>query len=504
MSKKTPAEIADQYLLRVIADHTSSGIAKLPTIRYMAREAGVSYVSMVKGVERLKQQGTLSSRGGSGIYIKTLKEHEAPLPVNIPHWQRVYDLIIDQIERGIFVPGDMLPTKKEMASTFGVCFRTVNHAVTELNKKGIVNQYKKGFRIPEIHSSQVQAKVVLVSSCDKDGVLLEITPRTQEHYRIIEREAARLGLQLEILGYNVQTHEWFHNNKALLSVHSFIKEFSILGIVIWTIGFSRPRSIEILRIFGNSGHPIAVLDENETIRLQDCIGKNIRHFSMACSVRAGMDVADYIFKRGHRKVAYISPAHIPAWSRYRLNGLVERFNDYNLKNAIKTFTIDRPLITSSKSAYMSLMDQMMKPYATDTVRKEQSIFVSAMYALAEQNFIEYHRVSQRELLTPFFEQALQEKDIFIWVCANDFTAFNAIDFLNRNDIAVPEKISVIGFDDTYQSHLRKVSSYNFNAQSILHQMLQYICRSELQRRKQLHTIEVPGFVVERDTVISRV
>ncbi|MBD3321582.1 MAG: hypothetical protein GF350_10860 [Chitinivibrionales bacterium] len=74
-----------------------------------------------------------------------------------------------------------------------------------------------------------------------------------------------------------------------------------------------------------------------------------------------------------------------------------------------------------------------------------------------------------------------------------------MDFLNRKKIAVPGRISLIGFDDTAEALQHHLTSYNFNVEALMRLMLNYIVNTRSVPKKK-HPVEVDGMIVERATV----
>ncbi|MBD3321293.1 MAG: hypothetical protein GF350_09385 [Chitinivibrionales bacterium] len=101
-----------------------------------------------------------------------------------------------------------------------------------------------------------------------------------------------------------------------------------------------------------------------------------------------------------------------------------------------------------------------------------------------------------------FDRAIEQKEITAWVCSNDTVAFMALDYLQRKDISVPEQVSVMGFDDSEQAHIRRLTSYNFNVDTLVYR----IVNSVLNLRafpKSKKRVEIEGMIMERDTTCQR-
>jgi DNA-binding LacI/PurR family transcriptional regulator len=102
---------------------------------------------------------------------------------------------------------------------------------------------------------------------------------------------------------------------------------------------------------------------------------------------------------------------------------------------------------------------------------------------------------------PLFERALAFPAITAWVCANDGMASSALDYLRQKGIAVPQRISIIGFDDELAAALdNKMTSFNFNRHECVKRMIDYVLHPGLSARSRASNVtEVEGFIVERQT-----
>ncbi len=103
-------------------------------------------------------------------------------------------------------------------------------------------------------------------------------------------------------------------------------------------------------------------------------------------------------------------------------------------------------------------------------------------------------------LEALFDTVLDHSDITAWLCATDFEACTALDYLAKTSVKIPEQLSIVGFDDTIGALWYHLTSYNFNIPSLVHTMLNFILRTrtgEHIARKRVITIE--GVLIERKT-----
>lgn len=101
-----------------------------------------------------------------------------------------------------------------------------------------------------------------------------------------------------------------------------------------------------------------------------------------------------------------------------------------------------------------------------------------------------------------FKKAASISNVTAWVCANDFMATMAIDFIKRN---MDKKIALVGFDDTFLAFRNGLTSYNFNIQSLVQLMLAHILNPSVDvPAKRLIPFEIEGLLVVRNTTFKKV
>ena len=102
-----------------------------------------------------------------------------------------------------------------------------------------------------------------------------------------------------------------------------------------------------------------------------------------------------------------------------------------------------------------------------------------------------------------FDRACADSAITAWVLACDLVAMQALDYASRNNIPVPKKLSVIGFNDTPEALKFRLTSYNFNLNAVALAMTDFIVRRKVFPVMRNRTIiDIDGTIVERETTSS--
>ena len=112
----------------------------------------------------------------------------------LPAYQRIQGTIVKQLELGLLKPGDPVDSERELARIHGVSLMTARHALTTLEREGLVVRRRGAGTFvapPKIHFNKLMSYTEHMSSRG-------LTPRTRVLVaRIVEHEgevAARLGL----------------------------------------------------------------------------------------------------------------------------------------------------------------------------------------------------------------------------------------------------------------------------------------------------------------------
>jgi LacI family transcriptional regulator len=123
----------------------------------------------------------------------------------------------------------------------------------------------------------------------------------------------------------------------------------------------------------------------------DCIGMD--------SLQAIGTVMDKLHALGHRKIGFLNYMEHESWAQLRFAG------------------------------YVQALSRLGLPYVSDIVT----------------NIDDRHITPQRELA--FVQRHLRQgEEVTAWVCADDVVAYRLVDDLKKNGIAVPQELSVTGFN----------------------------------------------------------
>lgn len=498
---------AHRHLRALIAEARGQGTTRLPTVRQMCAACDVSTVTMCKALRVFRDEGVVTVRPGAGVHVRAGSDQSvtprraADAPRVHRRWEQVRKEIVADITAGRLPPGSRLPSYKELGQRYGACFTTVRRAVLSLVERNTLVADRGRHRVYQPPSRATRASLAIVARGPKGTW----TPRSAEFWRVLEKEARRLNLQLE--------HCIYDGWAGMKEVHSVnfgtLRELQrrrpVLGFMVWTISMGAGHVVDLLRMLARQSTPIAVVDEEDVLVAEGherSFGAACRFFPMAVGETAGQVVGRYLLSLGHRRIAYVMPDTRLSWSRRRLAGLCEACEDMG-ENAVREYglesagTVARATAVTTGSAAARELDARLRAVERQFVRPDKrSIeppYSRPLHHLLSRSVLQQH-------MEPVFDRMLADSERTAWVGGNDDIALMALDYLTRRGVRLPRARSLVGFDDSPAALTADLSTYNFNVVAVAQAMLEHIVEYRPPRQgAPAPPLEIPGMVIERAT-----
>jgi len=499
MTRNSPAiDLAEVFLKKQVDNGSWNPGDLLPSISSLAKSANVSPVSMWKAVHRLSESGVLEVLHGQGTRIKGNQDLSVVIDNTQKGWQGLRDRVHKDILCGKYTEGMMLPSLKELQSQYGVSYQTVKKALDCLTAEGILELRYRRYFIVHFIRRPTHLSIVLIGWSHPKLQMQARTPWGQEFMRYCEQQCSRMGFELKVYEYSDVSGDLRITDATGKVTDDLPVDGSVMGYLLWG---ESPGELyrEVLSRLEKSKKPIAVLQEGSVLNIADFIKRNsqIQLFSIATSSSAAKHVATFLLQSGHTSIAYFSPFHKAEWSRARLSGLNEIYSRFGAP--VEAYTLDK---YSDDSAYCKFIksperyfDQQM-----DVLSKQLApAIICEAFESHRNKFIQtvQHDVI-RKYMVPLYRKALRKSQCTAWVCANDFTALGAMEFLK--DVPSKNNLAVIGFDDIFEAFHHGLTSYNFNIQATVQVMVSYIVNpASLPSTKRSVAFEIEGMLVERKT-----
>lgn len=496
-------DTAVAFLKQRVTEGRLKGQSRLPTVRVMARAAGVSPVTMLRAVADIKEAENLESAPSRGLRIKDIDgQQTAFIEQGRNHvTQRTKVRIIEDLRSGHHPFGRRLPPVKECAARYGCCVTTLRRAFDDLVGQDILKRDGRGYSVPGSTPGSFGRIVVLFALSDPDGMLLFTIPRQETYVTVLEQECVRAGLSLHISGCH-------HTDRGLAATPAsggFTPVCGgpdrIAGYIIWAAGLSHEFIRNLVADLAPARRPIAVLDESTGLPpMARPPLTPLRVWNMPVNLEPGVAMGRHLARLGHRRIAFIWGQDSAGWADSRREGVCAGAAGTDPDTAVVNFHAD----TYTPAATQSLRDQAQVEFKemTSLLQKRGRVSFSSSFGVRSENamYMEIRRELLARCLDPLLRRALADRSITAWVGANDEYATTAMQFLRNNRRRIPGDIALAGFDNSPAAVYAGLTSYDFGGDAAMHAMMEFIVRpaSPLLRAGNDVTV-VNGYVRIRET-----
>lgn len=477
----------------------------MPAGARMAHQAGVAPLTMWRALRTLAAEGVVEIRGPKrGIFAGGTR-HEAPstdqTSAPSPRWLSVRQRILDDIVHGTFSPGSLLPSCKELSHRYGTCWRVLHRALQSLVADNHLTPFRRRYRVGSPRRSSYQSSIAVIVAPTMVSHLHHMTPLAAEFWRVLESQCARRDVRFVICDADSAQGTVAGGVAGYGSLRAFMRSGSVLGSIVLTLGFSKAKLEPLLRYLQRLGSPVAIVDDAGADLLPDWTFDD-RRFALlriSATVKCGRDMGNHLIALGHRRIAAVNVFSSGHWVAKRIRGLRAAFDDAGIEEGVIPFESPNPIGVQSywkgrlhDEPFGSLITHL-ESFETDLYHSSGDILRRSLRKRIEP----WLRSCYHSLLgLPLFEQAFADRSVTAWVGINDDLGLAALDFLAQQRVSVPQHISVVGFDDTYDALTRGLTSYNFGIPRLIHTSLEFVV-DRGKRPCDSGFYEVPGDVVVR-------
>ena len=508
---------AIDYIVSSIASGAFARGDRLPSMKRLASLAGVSLVTMWKAVNTLKDRGVLDCMRGRPTRVGERGRSVPPLSAEqtgekgrakevSPVVRRVLSAVEDSIVQGRYLPGNRLPSYKELQSELGVSYRPLKKALTELQRKGVIVAWKRGYAVPgHARRSTPRSRIVFLAA-RQVGETMRLDLGGGLLLHLLEQECAKGGMVLDRIMYFAKGPRLVFVDIPTGSEYDELRDRpEVIGYIVMAVNreSSHNRVMEWLSLMKK---PVALLSNlrRSHLPLPRKNQRVFRYFVTGTTATPGREVGEFLLNRGHRKVAFFSAFPTLDWSKKRLGGVREALRDAGISDGIVEFALDNTTYPPS-STDMSRESRHVVAGLEQALRNIEKGLPRAMIRPLQRQMEDFFTsgwitIDNALRLEPLFDRAMEHDDIRVWVCAHDPVAVCARDYLQSRGIPVPGRISLIAFDNTYDAANRLITSYDFNMTGLAHALMGYLLRSGYFAVPRAGSVtEVRGMIVERMT-----
>ena len=315
--------------------------------------------------------------------------------------QQIYDVLCHDILKGVYKPGQALPTEKELAEHFKASRPTIARAMRELQHEGlIIRRQGQGTFVR-------QAPVVQKKSL---GLLVhwQIWPERQQvdHsgtiFGIMIPEMLRVASQFNYsLLLNDIPEDIVDPIERAQKICKRLVESQVGGVFFTPLELTKDSDSineEIAAMLDSAGIAVVLLDRDITDSYHrskyDIVGIN--------NEQSALVLTHHMIETGCRKIDFVS-------SPIRTTAISDRIRGYR--------------VALEENNILFEENRLHLLYSKDLFRTDTRQIGDEMIRL------------------------VKEKQTEAFVCVNDATAADLINFFLRNGIRVPEEVRVVGFDD---------------------------------------------------------
>jgi DNA-binding transcriptional regulator YhcF (GntR family) len=499
-------DAARRYLIELTGRMRSVNQVRLPLLKQMAVLAGVSHSVMGKAAAELGREGALVVRPGRGIVLgsgASASPASSTVPGGSLRWQRLRSQLHQDLTNGRF-GSRALPSQKELAGRYGVSQRTTSKALRTLADQGVLAPSGNKYRLaaPVVRTSR--NTIVLFARGTLTDELALSTSRTAGQFNALEQICLSRNVRLQVVPCHYGEAGLTFPGWEGGSFSGVFDSTQVLGFVVWRIGLSAAFVRDLAAGLRRFKKPAAIFVEDQTDEPMPGMSSDplVRRYSAPLDFQAGMAVGAFLISRGHRHISCWSDGSELPWVKERLAGIDRAFADAGIVDGVESFhawtdeflreSANVKAVPGHLARTLQRASRELKVPSRDERIAEAASSLYFTWVYREQVF---HR------LEPSMHEALHRMDATAWVGTNDNVAVECLRYLRANHMKVPQQISVMGFDDSFDAATHRMSSFNFDGAAAANRMVDFLLspNAPIAKVEAGKPIVMQGFVNERAT-----
>lgn len=489
------------YLSALINRGVATGEPRIPPVVSIARGANVSTGTAWKAVRALVAEGKLVSRRGSGIRIHpdllsaTESTHESSLAQK---WQRTAARISADVFSGEYRAVGKLPTIKELAGRYGVCYPTMKKVLDRLVADGIFKREAHGYGICTRGAGFANSIVLFTRVIPHQH---GFTDDLNSHLQILESECRECGVRLKtvLVGYADDRLTYLNRPEPLRLSRQEIDQ--ALGFMVWSRAIGANIYREIVEYVGRTGKPLAVWGAPEHLPAEPR-SPMTAYFRGTTDFDAGRQVAKHVLAAGHKRIAYVTCHADSAWSQERLRGMRQAIAECGHAARLVVFASALSEPDLSFPELQSIRDSMVERGLDKSVPAERAVGRATRHLAAEIQ-AQMSRFAVIDAVGSLVQQALSKEPCTAWVADSDATAVACGSHLSQDENAPTRLPALVGFGDRPSARMYRTASFCFNEHGVIGASVLHILRApkHTSRHGRPRLTVIPGYVRDRDSTL---
>ncbi len=499
--KKSPVREKTILKIRGIIESLPAGNL-LPSVRVLSGMLTVSPVTIMRALNTLKSEGLISGRWGKGNSIGDIVQKEkTDISEERGAFRRARNQFRQDIINGSYATHLPLPSLNQLAMKYNISYPTLKKVLQSLIDDCIIKRSgTKYYFFTNRTMSQVRIAVVAFG-LNRRNIKIE-TERERTFYRLLSSTALDLNVEIEFISYNDYLEEPVFYTPADESLHYYLSQRGICGIILSS--YHMNNSAECLSRLLTLNLPVSAWIEDS--RILDSVEKygsryrKLTFFDSSYSTIPGYDVGTYLISKGHRHIAFLSPFHASPWSQNRLKGLKKAVSGQIGASLI-------PMVLTEAINDYVYMSKVLAKSAFEECFTATALEHDIHNFLAPRiNAIKYeHDILRRDALIfsdikPLVDNVAKDRSVTALVCVNDLIAKLVNEYWNELGLTREQRKALIGFDNSFTSIEQQISTYEFNTQGEIQNMINHLRYPETSLYKQnMSVIRISGRIIERSS-----
>lgn len=260
-------------------------------------------------------------------------------------YKQLSNTIKEQLAKGVYKPGDRLPSMDDLAKEFSINKITVRKALTELIADGLIYSIPaQGTYVSEPQQEEPRAtnRLRTISLYSTEIILNDIGPYHMEMLNGLRQEISKLDASLVLL------HS--ENARTPAEALNLIKRSEADAMV-----YLGPIDPTILRYLIKNGPPAIILDNNLNDISVDTICVDNKE--------AGKTAMEHLLGLGHKNMAAVSGPEDHPVSEARLQGVQEAINEFGISKVQLNIIPDNFTREGGEEATKEILKSTKKPSA---------------------------------------------------------------------------------------------------------------------------------------------
>lgn len=487
-----PLQKALTHLQRSAARAGPGG--RLPSVKSLAAEAGVSTYTLGRALGLLRSDGLLDVRQRSGITVRAAPAVAARATDDIrdrhlPRWQQVARVLSRRIRRTRTTSRRDPLLSKAVCVEFGVSYPTARKALDDLVDRHVLQPFGRGF-IPVGAEGYGGLAVLCVTRRHADFEPTSYWQPPTMFSAQFEQVCSIEGVPFEyaFVGYREST--FTGSADAGRALHQLARRRTQAMAMVSSAGISDDALVELCEHLQRARAPVAVVNfepDNVARRLPPY---RLGITDVGLTRHAGPTMAEFLMRREYRSVwvvAYETPLN---WQAERIAGIRERLAENGADMPVRVVRI----LEEGGATYQGPTLDASAPDWESLDQRHQRVFRQLAIDSRRATSLHMLRESVRDALQGLTQKGLPD----IIVGTNDDIAIACLDVLRGEGIDVPGTVAVAGFDDSPDAFSANLTSYSHNWQAIAREILRFGMTCG-EHDKGPVPLDVGGSIVERLT-----